>query len=390
VKICFICSEYPPGPHGGIGTMTQVLSRVLAGAGHDVQSLGVYPKQYPASDYEEDHGVRVRRLRDSGRTLDWAWQRRRLFAEVARLVKRGEVDIVEAPDYQGWTALWPRLAKPVLIRLHGSESYFAAELGKPVSKVSFHLERAALRRADYWCSVSQYTADRTQKLFRLASGPSAVLYNPVEIPELPRGTVRDRHTVVFSGTLTAKKGIISLIDAWPRVLAQCPDAKLHVYGKDGRTNDGGSMREHLQKRLGSAAASVVFQGHVSRAKLFEAFFSARAAVFPSHAEAFAIAPLESMACECPTIYSTRGSGPELLTHGKQGLLVDPDRPEEIAGAIVRLIQDDGQWSSIARAGRRHVIENFSTRTLLAANIDFYGHMLDSFRSGQRERARVAL
>lgn len=34
MNICFICDEYPPGLHGGIGTMTQVLARALTQAGH--------------------------------------------------------------------------------------------------------------------------------------------------------------------------------------------------------------------------------------------------------------------------------------------------------------------------------------------------------------------
>src|SRR5215467_6645136 len=36
MKICYLCNEYPPAPHGGIGSVTQVLGRALADAGHQV------------------------------------------------------------------------------------------------------------------------------------------------------------------------------------------------------------------------------------------------------------------------------------------------------------------------------------------------------------------
>jgi hypothetical protein len=47
LELCFICSEYPPGPHGGIGTMTQVLARALVARGHGVRVIGVYQRDYP-------------------------------------------------------------------------------------------------------------------------------------------------------------------------------------------------------------------------------------------------------------------------------------------------------------------------------------------------------
>ena len=390
MKICFICSEYPPGPHGGIGTMTQVLSRSLSDAGHEVSTIGVYPEKYPGNDDDSDGNIRIRRVRDSGGRFRWAWLRMRLYREVAEQVRRGAIDVVEAPDYQGWVAGWKALPAPLVVRLHGSETYFAAELGRRVNQMAFRLERASLRRADAWFSVCRYTADKTRALFRLGTQASAILYNPVEIPSLPDHSIRSAKRVVFSGTLTPKKGVISLIRAWPRVVAASPGSELHVYGKDGRTQTGGSMRMFLEEQLGAAHGSVHFHGHVGREKLFEAFLGARAAVFPSYAEAFAVAPLESMACECPTIYSRRGSGPELLTDGKQGLLVDPDKPEEIASAIVRVLGDDNFARHLGQAARAHVIEKFSTRTLVRQNVDAYEQVLQQFHAAQRPHTAIAI
>ena len=380
VKICFICSEYPPGPHGGIGTMTQVLGRALAEAGHEVRSMGVYPQNYPAPEHENDGSVRIQRLRDSGQTFYWAWMRMQLFKEVARQARQGAIDVVEVPDYQGWAAGWRSLPIPVVVRLHGSESYFAGELGREVSRLTYRLERASLRRSDFWTSVCRYTADKTRDLFHLESEPSAILYNPIEVPELPSNVSREGHRFIFSGTLTPKKGVISLVEAWTKVAMVRPDAELHIYGKDGRTDAGGSMRDYLKNKLGSARASVQFHGHVTRDELFKAFVQARGAVFPSYAEAFAVAPLESMASGCPTIYSRRGSGPELLTDGKQGLLVDPDRPDGIAAAILRLLNDDGLADRLGRAGRGHVIEKFSTPNLVKQNVEFYASSIERFHA----------
>ncbi len=383
MRICFLCNEYPPGPHGGVGTMTQVLARVLVQAGHQVRILGVYLPNYPAPDYEEDQGVRVWRLRRSNHRFSRLPARHQLFRTVAGWSRRGEIDLVEVPDWEGWVAGWPRLPVPVIARLNGSISYFAAELGRPTNRVTFWLERASLLRAEFWCSVSRYTADKTQRLFGLRSGPRAILYNPVDIPTDLFVNTRSSKQVVFTGTLTAKKGIVSLVKAWPRVIEVCKEAELHIYGKDGRTDDGPSMQAFLLSQChGEVAKSIHFHGHVDRAELFAAFQKAGLAVFPSYAEAFALAPLEAMAYGCPTIYSRRGSGPELIEDGRDGLLIEPDQPDEIADAVVRVLTDDSLAQRLGAAGRVRVIKNFSAQILLTQNEAFYQDCLSNFRQHQ--------
>jgi hypothetical protein len=51
MRVCFLCNEYPPGPHGGIGTFTQMLARALVQAGHQAWVIGRYSQGHPGSDY---------------------------------------------------------------------------------------------------------------------------------------------------------------------------------------------------------------------------------------------------------------------------------------------------------------------------------------------------
>lgn len=363
--------------------MTQVLGRSLASQGHDIRVIGVYPADHQAPEFEVDRGVRVWRLRDSTYPGGWIASRVRLYRKVADWVRWGDVDIVEVPDYHGWSAGWGHMKAPVIVRLHGSMTYFAAELQRPINKISYWLERACLRRADYTCSVSQYTLRMTRRVFSLALEPSAVLYNPVDLPADVPGAQRIRNRVVFSGTLTGKKGVIALIKAWPKVVQAHPNAELHIFGKNGRADDGQSMQAVLCSLLNGARSTVRFHGHVSRQELFEVYQTSGVAVFPSRAEAFAIAPLEAMASGCPTIYSQRGSGPELLEHGRQGLLVDPDDPEQIAEAILRVQTNILFAQEMGEAGRARVRECFSIDRLTAQNLAFYSRCANDFRLRQQ-------
>src|SRR5262249_11211710 len=84
VKIFFECSEYPPGPHGGIGTLVQLLARGLVRRGHAVRVAGMYPADYPAADREVDEGVEIFRFRERPGRFSWVPARIRFFRLLSR------------------------------------------------------------------------------------------------------------------------------------------------------------------------------------------------------------------------------------------------------------------------------------------------------------------
>lgn len=371
MKLCFICCEYPPARHGGIGSVTQVLARAFATAGHEVRVVGLYSSLDQPAPVENDRGVRVWRLPMPRGRFGWTRGRRLLYQTLARWVERGEVDLIEVPDWEGYAACWPSLRAPVVARLHGSSSYFAREMRAPLDWPAYCLEAASFHRADYCCSTSAYTARRTERLFGHRLRPVDVLFNPVDLPLEP-SAARSANRVVFAGTLTAKKGVVPLVQAWPAVLQACPSAELHLFGKDAGADDGAPMIDTLLALLrGDSRDSVHFHGHVDRERVQQEFGECRLAVFPSFAEAFSMVPLEAMAHGCPVIYSNRCSGPELIDHGRDGLLVDPNRPQEIAEAVVSLLRDNTACARLGAAGRRTVAERFATGVLLARNERFY-------------------
>lgn len=382
MKVCYLCNEYPPGKHGGIGTVTQTLARSLISEGHEVNVIGIYKDLKSNCVTENDHGVQVVRLRATKSPIPfyWIFDRIRIFLLIKTMIKNREIDLVEVPDWEGWAAYWPKLPIPVIIRVHGSSSYFQSELSAPLSKTTFHLERASLRRADFWCSVSKYAAQKTKAVFKLESNTNAILYNPVDtyIDDSVQFT-RSQKKVVFTGTLTLKKGVVSLINAWPKVVEKNPHAKLDMYGKDGKTEVGESMQSFLTERLPPEIRnSVTFFGHVEKEVILQALKSARVAVFPSFAEAFAMAPLEAMACGCPTIYTKLGPGPELIQDGVNGLLIDPYDSQSIVDAIVSILDDNHLANRLGSCGRDQIRNYLSISKIIPLNIKYYQDSIKRF------------
>ena len=387
MKVCFLCNEYPPTRHGGIGIATRTLAQSLVEAGHEARVIGFYPQDEPAPEHETDNGVVVTRLKCDSRRFGWIRARRRLYHAVADLAKAGLIDIVEAPDYQGLLAGWPKLPVPAIVRMHGSSSYFAVEMGQRPERLTFRLERASLRRADFLCSTSRYTAEQSKKIFSLPGAEAFVVYNStVMLAEKPAGP-RQPGKVVFSGTLTPKKGVISLVRAWGKVVKECPNAVLHMFGKAGLTNNGVSMQDYLVSCLSNETRDTVrFLGHVTATELKENLRTATVAIFPSYSEAFALAPMEAMAEACPTIYTRRSSGTELIEDGKNGLLIDPDDVDGIAAAIVRVLKDANLAKALGDAGRETIELRFTPDGMIARNVNFFSDCVRAFKdrdSGRR-------
>jgi glycosyltransferase involved in cell wall biosynthesis len=145
------------------------------------------------------------------------------------------------------------------------------------------------------------------------------------------------------------------------------------------------MQDHLISLVPPPIRNTIhFHGHVDFARLRSAFRSASVAVFPSYSEAFALAPMEAMAQGCPTIYSCRASGRELIQDGENGLLVNPDDPKEIADAIIRILTNPQIAKELGSKGKKSIECRFSLNVLLVRNIDFYRDCLRSFAEGLTE------
>lgn len=381
MRLCFICSEYPPVAHGGIGSVTESLARALVVAGHQVRVVGLYRSVGSKVEYDEQDAVQVWRLGESDQRLGWLRARYRLYELVSGWCANREIDLIEVPDYHGLAAFWQKLPVPLVVRLHGSSSYFSVEMGRRPDTLSYWIERSSLRRSDFTCAVSRYVYEQTKTIFNDCCNEAEIIYNPVQTTSRVTLAQRSKQKIVFTGTLTPKKGIVSLIRAWPQVISQRYDAELHIYGKDGVAEDGRSMQVYLSSLLGDAnRAGVHFHGHVSRDQVFQALREARVAVFPSYAESFGLAPIEAMSTGCPTIYSQRPPGPEIVRDDVDGRLVDPDKPQMIASAIIELLNKDDLAQRFALAGYERVSRDFSLEKVLPKNESFYGRCIEQFRS----------
>jgi glycosyltransferase involved in cell wall biosynthesis len=98
-------------------------------------------------------------------------------------------------------------------------------------------------------------------------------------------------------------------------------------------------------------------------------------ILASHSEPLGVAYMEAMAMELATIGTAAGGVPEIITDRENGLLVPPKDADALAAAIRGLMQSRACRDTIARAGRRTIIERFDSRLGAATLYErLFGHL----------------
>jgi len=71
--------------------------------------------------------------------------------------------------------------------------------------------------------------------------------------------------------------------------------------------------------------------------------------------------LEFMSCARPVISSVEGESRKILETAGAGIYVEPENPEQLAQAILRLAENDHLRKTLGGNGRRYIVQNLSRR-----------------------------
>lgn len=219
---------------------------------------------------------------------------------------------------------------------------------------------------------------------RLRGGKVRVLHNGFPREEFPGASaeeiaafrkkcgVPDRRLVVLVGRIKLKrKGQETFIAAAQRLHAGYPDVAFMLVGSPYRGNE--EQLEILKKQVaeGGLKDAVIFAGEIHPAHV--AFSSAEIVVMASgEPEPFGGVVIEAMAFGRPVVGTDIGGTPEQVQDGITGILVPPNDPEKMAGAIQRLLDDPAWGQKLGRAGRQRFMDEFEFDSFKQKMMSLYG------------------
>jgi glycosyltransferase involved in cell wall biosynthesis len=249
-----------------------------------------------------------------------------------------------------------RVRVPVIANEHihvGSSLAFLEGQRPLLSRAAPLLHRLAYRRAARVVAVAGVQAEELRTRFGVPAGRLVVIPNGVDreriealaAEPLDDPWLTERPLVAAAGRLIPQKGFEDLLDAFALVRARV-EARLAIVGE-------GELREPLERRIAELglAGDARLLGRL--ANPFAVLGRAQVFVLSSRWEALPQVIAEALALGVPVVSTDCPSGPaELLDGGRAGVLVPPEDPGALAGAIAALLEDAGWRAELAEAGRR--------------------------------------
>lgn len=313
-----------------------------------------------------------------------------------RHVGLDSLDIVEMEESFGAPVLVQKAVPcPVVVRLHGPWFLNGEALGHrrdAVFERRVAWEGRAIQAAEGITSPSQDTLDRTCREYGFSPRRAVVIPYPQALaPESDHWNLDacDRDLILFIGRFDRHKGGDVMIDAFARVAAAHPTAKLRFVGPDrGFLDDAGrkwTLEDYVADRLTDAGAAARFeylgqQPHEALAKLRqEAFIT----VAPSRYETFGYTAAEAMSQGCPLIAGDGGGLGEVVRAGYSGLKFRPGDAGELAVQLEVLLRDPAYAAELGRNALEDCADRFAPDVIVRQTIDFYAEVIAARKDGTR-------
>jgi phosphatidylinositol alpha-1,6-mannosyltransferase len=370
-RVLLVTNDFPPR-RGGIQSYLESLVEGLVDAGR--HTLVVYAPRWKGDD-EYDERARATGVEIVRHPTSLMIPEPSVAMRMRRLITSREIDTV------WFGAAAPLALLSPLARAAGATRVIASTHGHEVGWSMLPLARTALRRIGDDTDVVTFISNYTRRRFASSFGPAAALErlapgvdtgrfepNSVARAEMrARYGLGDRPVVVCVSRLVPRKGQDMLIRALPAIRQRVSGAALVIVG-------GGPYRDQLHRlaqRFG-VAEHVVFTDAVPSAELPAHHAMADVFAMPCRTrgsgldvEGFGIVYLEASAMGVPVVAGNSGGAPESVVDGETGVVVDGWDVGAITAAVGDLLADPDRASTMGKAGREWVVDNWQWRTKAA-------------------------
>jgi phosphatidyl-myo-inositol dimannoside synthase len=362
-NILVITNDFGPRT-GGIETFViGLLERIV-----DCNVIVFTSQQGDTSEYDQQwlkkFGVQV--IRDRSRIL---LPSVRVAKRAKRIAQSHNVEVLVFGAAAPLALMAPRLRKAgikkIIALTHGHEVWWARifpfnlamrRIGNSVDHLTYlgEFTRQAISR-----SLSQKSID---SMVKIAPGIDTSHFSP-QSDAIHRRTelgLEGKKIIVSVGRLVHRKGQDKLIEAFPTIVREIPNAHLLIVGE-------GPYRTHLEKlveRL-SLKENVTFVGRIFYDDLPSYLSASDVFVMPSRSrffglevEGLGIVYLEASACAIPVVAGISGGAPDAVQEGITGLCVDGTNAAQIAEAVIHICSDSKRAAKMGLAGRNWIIEQW--------------------------------
>jgi glycogen(starch) synthase len=388
LNICLVSQEYPPETGwGGIGSYIYEMAKAFNERGNCVVVLS---RAVEKESYKFTDGIHVYRILPkwnlSNVRFYWRFQkfingyRYAVAKKLDELVKKYNIDIIESSEIYAdlfYYQLTRKRRPAIAVKLHTPRwlvDRISSNRPELWNILEYLAEKFTIKKADSAYSCSHALLLAGEKYFPKKN--YSVVYNPISLSNTIPEKGDDSKTILFVGRLEWRKGVQIFGKVIPEVLRKRPDVNFVFLGPDSNWHGGHSLKEYILNQIpDNMKSSVNFHGGVPREKVLEYLLKASICILPSLWENFPYTCLEAMAHGCAVVGSRNGGMAEMIEDGVSGVLIDPEKPEEISRAILRLLSDGHQRSQMGQNAASRVRNIFSRDRIIEQTLEVYDQAL---------------
>lgn len=190
-------------------------------------------------------------------------------------------------------------------------------------------------------AISSFLAKRAEN-FNISPENILITPNGFDFSEVPKSVEKIPNRVICAGRLSWEKAHKYILEAWTMVLKKFPNAKLIFAGEGPERKN----IEELIKKL-ELTKSVTLTGILPHNQVLAEIKKSEVFICPSLAEGLGVVFIEAQACGVPVIGTNVGGIPDIIQNNQNGLLVEPRNSKEIAGAIIKFLQNKNLASQLS-------------------------------------------
>ncbi|NHJ13029.1 MAG: N-acetyl-alpha-D-glucosaminyl L-malate synthase BshA [Candidatus Thorarchaeota archaeon] len=376
---------------GGSGYLATRLGQHLADRGHIVHFI-TYQRPFSLM-WEQTRGVHV----DLVDRFDYPLFKAvgppytmALTSKMVKIISDSKLDLIHShyaiPHAMAAYMTREITGTPYVVTLHGSDVH-SLGLDPAYQPVVKH----TVERANAVTAVSQFLKDQAhEKLgikreirvipnfidverFVHLSGTRLIVESGcvgLRSEEEAKAINPDEKVLLHASNFREVKRVVELVDIMRIVVDHHPNVRLIIAG-DGPT------RIEVERRI--EALDLCDHIHLLGVKsnMQQIMCSADVFLLNSTLEGMPLVLLEAMSCKLPVITTPAGGIPELVRPGKDGLVTKGFGQEEFAEAVIEILENDNLRKSYGEAGRRRVMDQFSSKRVVPMYEQVFQEALES-------------
>ena len=180
----------------------------------------------------------------------------------------------------------------------------------------------------------------------------------------------DCRIAIAIGRLAAPKAYPDLIQAFTTVFEKHPDVRLLIVG-------GGELHAETQQIIDLLGLNDRIKLLGECENVAEMLAVSEVFVSASHWEGLPISLLEAMASGLPVVATRVGDIPRVV-QPETGILVPPAKPDELAGAVIRLLDDPALCRKMGEAGRVYALKNHSLQAWMDRLLEIFKQTIEEY------------